>query len=74
MSNQYDNALEAVRSAVVNAAQLGLTKPEITDAVSRALHTNNHPWNGRQPLADTRSNNPFDILQGHYPLPDDGEL
>jgi len=65
MPNQYDNALEAVRSAVANAAELGLTKPEITHAVSRALHTNNRPRNGHEALEGKRSDNPIDAGVSH---------
>jgi hypothetical protein len=74
MSNQLDNALEAVRSAVVNAAELGLTRPEITHAVASGLHTNNHPRTGHEEPLGTRSRDPIEMLRGHGPLSGDDEL
>jgi hypothetical protein len=65
MSNAHDNALEAVRNAVVNAAEMGLTKPEIADAVARGLHTNNHPRNGHVGLAGDLLNDPIDVRALH---------
>lgn len=69
MTNDRDNALEAVRSAVVNATELGLTKPQITEAVARGLHTDIRPRNAQQAFAGRRLSNVAPA--GHYSFSDD---